>query len=264
MINVIEQSVTATSNFDGTDGAATGSITTVAGASLADGDFFYLNDGKGPQTKVTFVDDASVSPQRTTSAGEILVPFGGAETADGVRDLLIAAINSSRKVGLKAGNGGAATVSLTNKVGGTHGNVTPFADQVANAGFVVSAMTGGVNRSYADGSGARSFDPATAGGLLSFPFQQQISASKDAFAVGGVLTWVVKSLYIEATGATDYTVNALGPTGAQRELATGSGAAVLVGPFDMDGDEQLQVITTGGSLAMSLKAVAEPGLFIQE
>lgn len=115
--------------------AATGSITTVAGASLLDTETFVIGDGI---TSVTFEFDSGggVTPPN------VAVPFTGADTADQVRDSIITAITGS-VLAITPSNGGPGLVNLVNDNVGTAGNVA-MSDTVANAGFVVSGMSGAV------------------------------------------------------------------------------------------------------------------------
>lgn len=124
------------------DGRATGSITTVAGASLvvgADTDTFVLNDGTNPAVTFVYDDDASVVESPTNRA----INHTGTETADQIRDLTITAINNAPTLDINATNGGAATVTLVNTTGGVAGNQT-ITETVAAAGFAVTGMSGGL------------------------------------------------------------------------------------------------------------------------
>lgn len=120
---------------------ATGSITVVAEASLLDGEWFELNDGINPNRRFEF--DKSTPGNFTF--GNYRIPLAGGETADQVRDLIIAAINAQDddELLMDASSGGAGVVTLTHRTGGYIGNVTAPADGVANAGFVISTMAGG-------------------------------------------------------------------------------------------------------------------------
>jgi hypothetical protein len=121
--------------------AATGSITTVAGGSLVDGtDTFVIDDGINAAVTFEFDSDSSVVETATLRA----VPFTGGDTADQVRDAIITAITNS--VLLTPSNGGAGLVSLTHDVLGIVGNQT-ITENVANAGFLVSGMSGGTGTS---------------------------------------------------------------------------------------------------------------------
>ncbi len=123
--------------IDGVAAAATGSITTVAGASLVDGETLTLDDGVNTPTVFEFDSNAAVSP------GNIAVTFVGGDTATQVRDAIIAAVNGvGAGLAITASIGGASEVILTNDATGTVGNAA-ITDTVANAGFVVVGMTGG-------------------------------------------------------------------------------------------------------------------------
>lgn len=120
--------------------AATGSITTVAGANLVDGEQFVLDDGVNAAVTFEFDSNASVVETATLRA----VVFTGAETADQIRDLIITAIGNAPTLSITASNGGAATVSLANDRTGTLGNIT-ITETVVDAGFVVAGMSGGTD-----------------------------------------------------------------------------------------------------------------------
>jgi hypothetical protein len=120
---------------------ATGTITTIAEASLLDTEWFELWDGM----QIRRFEFDKTSPGSFTF-GNHRIPLAGGETADQVRDLIIAAINAQDddELMIDAASGGAATVNLTHRYGGYIGNVTHPTDGVANAGFVLSVMAGGV------------------------------------------------------------------------------------------------------------------------
>jgi hypothetical protein len=119
---------------------AFGTVTTVAGASLVDGETVVLNDGTNPAVTFEFDDDASVVETPTLRA----VAFSATSTADAVRDALTAAINAVPTLTITASMGGAATVHLKNRVPGTAGNVA-IIETVVAGGFVVTGMAGGAN-----------------------------------------------------------------------------------------------------------------------
>lgn len=123
---------------DGTEAAATGTITTVAEASLVDGETFTISDGTA-----TVVFEFDLAGGDGVAGDNVPVVLGGAATADDVRDAIIAAITGS-VLAITAIDGGAATVSLTNDNEGTAGNVA-IIDTVANAGFIVAGMAGGAD-----------------------------------------------------------------------------------------------------------------------
>jgi len=117
--------------------AATGSITTVAGSALVDTETFTLNDGVNTPTVFEFDSGGGVT------GGHTAVTFTGGMTADQVRDAIISAVNGvTTTLLITASSGGAATVTLTHDRKGTVGNRT-LSETVADAGFVITNMTGG-------------------------------------------------------------------------------------------------------------------------
>jgi hypothetical protein len=120
--------------------AATGSITTIAVASLVDGEDFTIDDGVNPAVTFEFDDDASVTETDTLRQ----VDISAITTADQVRDAIVTAITNTPLFDVTASNGGAATVSLVNDRSGTAGNVS-ITENVTNAGFIVAGMSGGTN-----------------------------------------------------------------------------------------------------------------------
>lgn len=124
--------------------AATGSITTIAKASLVDAETFTLDDGVNTPTVFEF----DVPPDGVTG-GNVVVDISGDTTDDDVRDTIIAAINGVAALDITAGNGGAATVTLINDRGGTAGN-TISSETVVNVGFILTDMTGGLDLPLGD------------------------------------------------------------------------------------------------------------------
>jgi len=120
---------------------ATGSLTTIAKASLVDGETFTIGDGRN--TPVIFEFDTVGTG---VAVGHVQVDVSGDTSADDVRDTCIAAINGVG-TGLKitATTGGAATVTLTADDYGSYQNVT-ITDTVTNVGFTHTGMSGGVAR----------------------------------------------------------------------------------------------------------------------
>jgi hypothetical protein len=118
---------------------SSGSITTIVGANLVDGEQFVLDDGVNTAVTFEFDNDSSVS--ETDTLRQIVID--GTETADQIRDLIINAVNSAPVLDITASSGGAATVSLVNDRNGTVGDQA-ITDTVVDAGFIVSGMTGGV------------------------------------------------------------------------------------------------------------------------
>ncbi len=115
---------------------ATGTITTVAGALLVDGETFTIDDGDGATT-FEFDSDGTIDSDFVT------VPFTAADSADVVRDAVIAAIAGESGFSVTASNGGAATVNLVQDLASFDGNIA-LTEDVAAGGFAVTGMTGGV------------------------------------------------------------------------------------------------------------------------
>ena len=140
---------------------ARGSITVVAGASLVDGETVTINDGTN--TVVFEFDSNGVSTG-------IPVPFTGADTAETVRDSLIAAINAGTVPMLLSAE---AVAGSTDKVrlvpnSSTAPGAVVLTEAVANAGFKVApaaASTSGIW--VGDVSAAGSLNYST--GVLSIP-----------------------------------------------------------------------------------------------
>ncbi len=117
---------------------STGSITTVAVASLVDGETFTIRDKARVFTFELDVNGTGVT------AGRVQVNVSTDTTADHVRDRIVTAINAS-ECDVTAASGGAATVSITSDTVGAEGNLT-MTEAVANGTFAVSttAATTGV------------------------------------------------------------------------------------------------------------------------
>ncbi len=166
-------------NSDGVASVAAndGSLTTIAASLLAAGvdtDTFILDDG--PNVAVTFIydDDGSVVETATTRA----IDHTGAETADVMRDRTITAINNAPLLNTVASNGGAATVSLVQRVQGTVGNTT-ITETVANAGFLKTNFTNGVNGTLPTSDGIETTVLASGDDMLPW----------NAPAIGRYSTW---------------------------------------------------------------------------
>lgn len=118
--------------------APTGSITTVAQASLIDTETVVIDDGLNPA--ITFEFDLvpdGVGP------GNIVVDVSAAVTAEDVRDALVTAINGVATLAVTATpNATANVVDLVNSVVGTPGNAT-ITHTVADGGFAVAGFVGG-------------------------------------------------------------------------------------------------------------------------
>ena len=113
-----------------------GSITTVAGASLVDGDYFTIEYAAGLTVPIEF----DATPGDGTTGGRVPYVFAPGDTADQIRDGLITLLNTAAGTQLTASSGGAATVSLVLDTPGAAGGTNT--ENVAAAGF---AVTGFVN-----------------------------------------------------------------------------------------------------------------------
>ena len=126
---------------DGSTVQSTGTITTIAGNLISDGEWFELSDGINSNRRFEF--DKS-SPGSFT-LGNYRIAISDSDSADDVRDAIITAINDQDddELLMDASSGGSATVALTHRTGGYIGNVAAPTDGVSNASFVVSTMSGG-------------------------------------------------------------------------------------------------------------------------
>lgn len=121
---------------------ATSDITTVAVASLVDGDFFTVSDGVN-----TSVYEFVVTATHGVTSGRVAVDVSGDTDANEVRDTLLAAINADTTNDISAADGGAATVTMTNNNQNqliASQNATN-SENVANAGFLVPNFAGAAN-----------------------------------------------------------------------------------------------------------------------
>jgi cysteine-rich repeat protein len=116
---------------------ATGSIVAVAVADIVDTETFTLDDGTNPATVFEFDTDG-------TSTG-VAIDISGDTSAEDVRDRIRIAINGvGATLQIDATDAAlGSTLILTNSANGTSGNSTS-SDTVAEAGFVITDMTGGV------------------------------------------------------------------------------------------------------------------------
>lgn len=121
---------------------AVGSVVAIPPGDLADGETFTLDDGVNAPTTFEF----DIPPNGVFGAN-IVVDISAAVTALDVANAIVAAINGSVGLDLTASNGAGTltTVTITNAENGAFGNVTTWTDSVADAGFVVTQPTGGVD-----------------------------------------------------------------------------------------------------------------------
>lgn len=121
---------------------ASGMITVVAGASLVDGETFTLNDGAHAAKVFEFDSNAAVTP------GNVAVTFTGGDSVATIKAAVIAAINGAATLDITAAPGGTGEVLLVNDLASAAGNQS-ILDTVANPGFIVTGMAGGVTVSPA-------------------------------------------------------------------------------------------------------------------
>lgn len=117
--------------------ASAGLITCVSNANMADSDYIAVGDGINPP--ILFEYDKSANG---VTAGRTSVTAGAgtaAQTATVFYTALVAALPA-----MSFTDNGDGTITVAHKVAGAVGNVT-ITENVANAGFTVSGMSGGVN-----------------------------------------------------------------------------------------------------------------------
>ena len=124
--------------YAGTGTQATGKITVPAGVDMSDGDFFTLPNGINKPFTFEFDNDATLG-----YVGRIPVTFVGTETANQIRDLIIAAVNGTL-IDITASIGGPAWVALTHDYKGKIGN-RPIKWSVNSPNFTVLGMSDGTD-----------------------------------------------------------------------------------------------------------------------
>jgi hypothetical protein len=255
---VIEQRILAGSDFTGTNGGSSGTITTVAGASLLEGEAFYLRDNLCSENTFTFR-SAAMARQFPNGTFNRNVLFDAAMSADDMRDAIIEQINRAPNLSLLASDGGAATVNLLRRLGGTEGNVTPTPDTVADAGFVVSPMSGGTAVVPSKLiRGVRVYDAAAEGGVIDFDFVLPMSVDQRTL-IGGVATWRVEHVRIDISGGTSCLLEIVQKDDRRFAVYSGAGPLVmLTTPFYLAGDERLILTSVGGTQAMTVRVMAKP------
>lgn len=252
----IEQRIAAGSQFNGGNGGSTGTIATVTGLQVLQGETFQIRSRAKDVFTFVFDFDATRPIEQTATRRRVFVTQ--AMSAAQVRDAIIQAVNRTPGLGLYASVGGASQVSLTNGQGGTAGNLAALPDTVANAGFIVSALAGGANRSSdpVDIDGVRYLPEATFGGLFDFDFTTKRLI--DGTPSRGV-PWRVERAILQVTGAASYTLSVLYPDGSTTVLQTAAGGVVLVtSPILLASDERLQLVTVGAAAAMFARVTARP------
>ncbi len=117
---------------------AAGTITCVAKASMADTDYMTIGDG----IQVAKLYEFDTAGDGVT-AGRVQVNISASVTAADVAAVLKTAIEANNPA-IAVTDAGSGVLNLAHKIAGTLGNVT-ITENVANAGFLVTGMTGGVN-----------------------------------------------------------------------------------------------------------------------
>jgi hypothetical protein len=130
---------------------ASGTVTCVAKASMADSDYITIGDGINAAKLYEF-DTAGDG----VTGGRVQVNISTDTSATDVAARLVTAINANQ-LALSAANV-AGVVTVTHKIAGTVGNVT-ITENVANAGFLVTGMSGGA-AAVADAAAAAETDNA--------------------------------------------------------------------------------------------------------
>jgi hypothetical protein len=117
--------------------SATGSITTVSGSHLVDGETFTINDGFNAPTAFEFDSNASVT------GGRVGVAFVPTDTGDQIKAKIVTAVNAvDTGLLVTASNAGTGLVGLVNDTAGSAGNHA-ITETVADVGFMVTGMSGG-------------------------------------------------------------------------------------------------------------------------
>jgi hypothetical protein len=129
-----------------TPSAASGTINTVPGSDLSDGETFIVGDSSGAQVVFEFDSNGSVAQ------GRVAVPFSASISAAAVKTNVTNAINLSA-LAVTASNGGYAVVRLVSDTVGPEGN-QPIVENVSNPGFTVVGLSGGSTGDEPPGSSA--------------------------------------------------------------------------------------------------------------
>lgn len=110
-----------------------GSITTVAGSLISDGEYFTIDYGGG-----VLPIEFDLSPGDGTTGGRIPLIYTGLETAAGIKNLIIPLVNAAAPTQLTASDGGAAVVALVLDTPGATGGTNT--ENVGNIGFSVTGF----------------------------------------------------------------------------------------------------------------------------
>jgi len=254
MILAVEQQISAGSQFDGTNGGAVGTVVTVAGSALVAGESFFLSDGF---TEVEYVFSAAFTSIAETSSRRAVL-FTAADTADQVRDSIVRAVNRTPAFDLIASAGAAATVDLVNRHPGHVGNVVPTADLVADAGFVVSQMAGGVlEPKFHDVDGVRYMSPASFGGVLELPFG--VPSQNQGVRSLSIGEWILDRVVADLTTATSYTLDLEIPGSPSVSMSSGAGGVILLSDLGrIMAGERVVLKTVGATGALMARMSGRP------
>src|SRR4051794_2940442 len=116
---------------------AVGTIVTVPGADVVDGEVFLIGDGASSPTVFEFDSNGSVVP------GNARVAFGATDTAGQVPTSVVNAVTAA-PLAMAASAAGFAVVSLVSDATGPAANV-PMIETVSAPAFTVLGMSGGTN-----------------------------------------------------------------------------------------------------------------------
>jgi len=117
---------------------ATGTLTVVAPGLISDGETFTLNDGLNPPRVFEYDKTGAWTP------ANVRVNIATAVTVQDVRDATLLAINTASSLDMSSTVLTVSQLSLRNYHYGTTGNQTQ-SDTVADLGFILTNMTGGVD-----------------------------------------------------------------------------------------------------------------------
>lgn len=168
--SAVGSTVTLTNDVAGADGnqpqssgvndgkKATGSIVAIASSLLSDGETFTLRDGVNPSTTYEFNKGGGYRP---VTPGNVPVNLGLADASAAVATFIAAAINEQKQPVLLVASVVGSTVNLVAVNRGTTPNLT-IIDTVANAGFILTGMSGGTPSIFAVTAMTGGKDPGSA------------------------------------------------------------------------------------------------------
>lgn len=226
--------------------AAIGTITPVAASLLvvgADTDTFTLDDSSNPAVVFAFDDDSSVVETSTLRA----INHNGTQTASQIRDLAVAAINSAPTLDITARPSTEdSDVWLVHDVTGVVGSI--IFETVADAGFLVTGMAGGVANAPTVATAAqvaRKISSSLTGGIA-YDVSGKVQIESDTVGINSAL---------EVTGGTSNTE--LGYTLSSIEVGI-AGDAVVGRDEEEDEDFRLRRVqllrSSGASTVEAIRA----------